>query len=177
MEEKHDTELDAMRSIHETLGGLLDDETRARVLQWAAKRHGIAVHSGSAVEAPGQSSTAPQTNRNFSDFPSLFDAARPRSGEDRALVAGYWFQIAQGQGDLDSQSLNTTLKNMGHGDSNITASLTRLQRRRPTLVLQVRKSGRSRQARKKYRLTDAGVRAVERMIRGESDDTAEEAAD
>jgi hypothetical protein len=43
-----------------------------------------------------------------------------------------------------------------------------LQGRKPALVRQVAKSGRTRQARKKYKLTTAGISAVRAMIaRGE----------
>jgi DNA-binding PadR family transcriptional regulator len=50
--------------------------------------------------------------------------------------------------------------------SNITTALSSLIERKPQLVIQTRKSGNSKQARKRYRLTDAGIRAVERMISG-----------
>lgn len=161
MDEKQDSELEAMRLIHETLEGLADEDARRRVLHWAAGRYGTDIRNS----APGTTPES-QTGRGFSDFPSLFDAARPRTGEERALVAAYWFQTAQGHADLDSQSVNTALKNMGHGDTNITSSFSRLQRRRPALILQVQKSGRARQARKKYRLTAAGSREVEGMLAG-----------
>jgi hypothetical protein len=36
----------------------------------------------------------------------------------------------------------------------------------PRLVLQLKKSGKSQQARKRYKLTTAGITEVERMIKG-----------
>jgi DNA-binding PadR family transcriptional regulator len=36
--------------------------------------------------------------------------------------------------------------------------------RKPALVIQTRKGGSSKQARKRYRLTGEGIRAVEKMI-------------
>jgi hypothetical protein len=63
--------------------------------------------------------------------------------------------------------LNTNLKNLGHGLSNVTDALTSLINRKPSFVLQTAKSGKSRQARKKYKLTRAGLDEVRRMIQGQ----------
>jgi len=43
-------------------------------------------------------------------------------------------------------------------------------KKRPGLARQVQKTGTSKQARKKYRLTDAGIRQVQKMLAGESND-------
>jgi len=45
--------------------------------------------------------------------------------------------------------------------------LTQLIVRKPALVIQTHKSGSTKQARKRYRLTNEGLRAVERMLAGE----------
>jgi hypothetical protein len=55
---------------------------------------------------------------------------------------------------------------LGHGLINITAALDDLREAKPALVLQVGKSGKSRQARKTYKLTIAGIKSVEEMIGG-----------
>jgi translation elongation factor EF-Ts len=57
---------------------------------------------------------------------------------------------------------------MGHHVSNITDAMNELQRQKPQLAVQLRKSGTSKQARKTYRITTEGVKAAEIMIRGES---------
>lgn len=84
----------------------------------------------------------------------------------KPLVVGYWFQVLQGEQDLDGFQINKELKHLGHGVSNITTALSSLIDRKPQLVIQTRKSGNSKQARKRYRLTDAGIKAVERMLAG-----------
>jgi hypothetical protein len=81
-------------------------------------------------------------------------------------VASYWFQELQSQESLESQPVNTALKNLGHGVNDITSAFSGLMSRRPRLVIQVEKSGKSRQARKKYRMTDAGKKRVRAMIAG-----------
>ena len=46
--------------------------------------------------------------------------------------------------------------------------LEKLMKARPQLVIQLKKTGTSRQARKTYRLTTEGTRRVEAMVSGEA---------
>jgi hypothetical protein len=82
------------------------------------------------------------------------------------LVAGYWFGIIQKQTDFGAQDVNGELKHMGHGVHNITEAFNGLMNRSPQLVRQTKKAGTSKQARKRYALTDAGRKVVERMLAG-----------
>jgi hypothetical protein len=149
-----------MSDVAKALSGLEPDAIR-RVLKWATDRYQTRV-PGQAEGAGAEAAVAER--RSFADFPSFFDAANPQSGPDKALVAAYWFQVVKGQEDLDSSALNRELKNLGHPSTNITRDLDALIKRTPRLVIQVRKSGTTKQARKKYKLTREGIRAVERMI-------------
>jgi hypothetical protein len=100
------------------------------------------------------------------DLASLCDLARPDTDAERALVAGYWLQCTQGQTEFTAQAVNDELKNLGHGVSNITNAFSSLKDQKPALVIQVRKDGTSQQARKKYRVTAEGKKAVDLMVRG-----------
>jgi hypothetical protein len=154
-----DLEIQAMSAIAEALAGLSEDQAR-RVLKWALDRFQLRT-SGAHVPPVGET---PLPTRAFTDFPEFLDAANPQTGLDRVLAGAYWFQIAQGQEDWDSQTLNTSLKQLGYPSTNITRDLDALIKRTPRLVLQVRKEGTSRQARKRYKLTREGIRAVEAML-------------
>jgi hypothetical protein len=94
----------------------------------------------------------------------LFDSAAPKTDPERALVGGYWFQSVRDRADFQAQEVNTALKDVGQGIGNITEAFSALQERSPALVRQVAKSGRTRQARKKYKLTTAGTSAVRQML-------------
>ena len=157
-----DPEIQAMGDIARALETLDQDATR-RVLKWALERFQVRAVSGPGIVGGSAGSDALPT-RSFTDFPEIFDAANPQTGLDKVLVGAYWFQVVQGQEDWDSQSLNTSLKQLGHPSSNITRDLDALIKRTPRLVLQVRKEGTSRQARKRYKLTREGIRAVEAML-------------
>ena len=150
-------EITAMQKLAEALFGL-DTEATARVLRWAADRFKVASVLRSGSEP------AEQKEATFQDFASLYDSANPSTDAEKALVGGYWFQVIQGQQDLDAQQINAGLKNLGHGIGNITAAFNDLINRTPRLVIQTRKSGTAKQARKKYRLTVEGTRKVKEML-------------
>ena len=159
-------ELEAMRAIADAFSKL-DEPAIRRVLHWAndvfqSKAGAPMVHSERGVE--NLVVTAGLSLK--SKYPTLADffaAVSPIQEADKALVVGYWFQFIEGVPDLDGLTLNRELKHLGHGISNITSALDTLMSRKPALVIQTKKSGTSRQARKKYRLTLEGQRSVERM--------------
>jgi len=166
------TEISAMQRLVEALAGL-DRDAIARVLRWATERyevtcqralparHAAAPNDVLQTETPvGESSRPPR----FEHFADLYNAASPSTDSDRALVGGYWTQYCLGETDFVAQGINAALKDLGHQVSNITGAFDSLKAKRPALVLQVKKSGSTRQARKKYKLTAAGKTAVEDMI-------------
>lgn len=165
-----DPELKALAAVAEALASL-DEDAISRVLKWAAERFNVqlnrtALRVGPGVAGSSESQSAGGTTSSFADFHELFDAAQPANGPDKALLAAYWFQVTQGHEDLDSQTLNKELKNLGHPSTNITRDLDSLINRTPRYVMQVRKEGNSKQARKKYKVTREGIKAVERMLNG-----------
>ncbi len=166
-----DPELEAMTTIAGALDKITDDDKMvARVLRWARERYTGTAEPGAPI--PRAKPGAPDPGA-YEDVASLYSDASPRTEPERALVVGYWFQVHQGMKDFDSQRVNAELKNMGHGVGNITEAFSRLIARKPQYVIQTRKSGTARQARKLYRVTNEGVKRVQAMLGGQ----AEEATD
>jgi hypothetical protein len=170
-----DAEFAAMQTLFAALEPL-DDDARRRVVIYIVARLEIdapsnATHRSSAemrsnfeedVEIEKEQEVAPK----YSSFAELHDAAGPKTNADKALVAGYWLQVCQGGETFDGHSANRELKQLGHGLANITAAIDALKRQKPALALQLRKSGKSQQARKEYKISVAGIKAVETMING-----------
>lgn len=159
-------EVKAMGAVAAALDGL-DKAAVSRVLSWAAGSFDAPVGGQKAKSPPTKiegDSDSPVEVEEFASIADLYSAAQPKVDSDRALVAGYWYQFKVGQEDFASQTINTALKNLGHGVSNITKALETLKAQSPALVMQVRKSGSTQQARKKYKLTAAGKKAVELLI-------------
>jgi hypothetical protein len=165
-------ELDAMKSIAEALGSLEEAAVR-RVLRWANDKFGSRAAAAPHVDVPAQEqSAATSTGENgvpkFDDLADFYAATNPGSDAEKALAVGYWLQVVNGVGEFDSQSINKELKNLGYAVGNITNAFSNLAARKPALAIQTRKSGNSQQARKRYKLTVEGLKAVARMTNKES---------
>lgn len=152
----------------------LEEDVRSRVLEWAGRRYSIAFSAPSrtADRGPngGDSGEVESTDSDeggsgrFAHFADLIDAVNPTSDVDRALAGGYWFQVVQAEQSFQAQQVNNALKNVGHGVENIARALSNLQEHQPALVRQLSKSGRSKQARKTYKLTTAGVGEIKNRL-------------
>jgi hypothetical protein len=177
-----DPEIEAMSAVAGALAQL-DEDATGRVLRWAAERYGVGLavaRRGRAsdmglqdeetdLEPPDQetevsdqeiSAEAPE----FEHFAELYDAAGPTTDVDRVLVAGYWQQAIRGMPSFQALELHKELKNLGHTIGNVTDALTNNKERKPARILQLRKSGSTRQARKTYKLTHEGLVYVQGMI-------------
>jgi hypothetical protein len=171
-----DDELNSMQQIKAALTPL-DEVTRNRVLQWAISRFigttGIGLSPPLDQPAFGRPATITSSSQGFETFAELFEAAHPSTEKEKGLIAGYWVQICQSQPSFGSQALNDALKDLGHGVGNITDALSALKDERPALLLQLKKSGTSKQARKTYKLTQEGIRRVQGMLSGDDSAAAE----
>jgi hypothetical protein len=172
-----DAEVTAIANVNTALVGL-DPAVQHRVLRWANDRFGLPVQQtqqrkqGIPTASAGgeeEENGGAAAERTFADFASLYNEANPDTEADKALVAAYWLQVVQGNGDWTGFSANKELKHMGHGTDNITEAPRQLIDSTPHYVLQTHKSGKARQARKKYKLTNAGIRKVEQMISGDGE--------
>ena len=160
------SEIEVMGTIDKAMSGLSTDEAK-RVLRWAVDKFG---DDGIGLKDDGVDRRQDRVRETYERISDLMDAASPATIVDHVLVASYWFQAIKGQENFTGQEVNSELKDLGHPSSNITDSYNTLISRKPPAVRQVQKTGASRQARKKYRLTEVGIREVERMLRGQPTD-------
>jgi hypothetical protein len=177
-----DPEIEVMSVLVAALDKLDDDhDKRARVLRWAADRYGVSLAAppapakqdgaGSSLDTlsnPSQRVAEPTpravSERSFDDFVDLFDAVDPRTDVEKALTGAYWLQVISGQPTWQSLRVNNLLKDTGHGVANVTSALRVAQNRKPALVRQVHKSGKSVQSWKTYKLTTSGVAYMRRKL-------------
>jgi hypothetical protein len=160
-----DAEITAMSAVAKALEPL-DENVRRRVLSWAASRFGASLPL-SPKTSGAERQVVPigdAARGEFDNFAELFEAADPKTDKDRALVAAYWAQICQSQPTFPAQNLNASLKDLGHGLSNVTVALEALKDEKPALILQLKKSGTSKQSRKTYKLTVEGAKRVRQML-------------
>lgn len=170
------SEFKAIQVVHGALEPL-DTEAKTRVLTYIANLLGIdvrAIASGPVLTTSEAGDADPNRNAGqsndqastFSSFAELYAAAEPKSNGEKALVAGYWLQVFKGEESFTGASVNKELNNLGHKLANVTDSIDSTKNRKPMLMLQTRKSGSSKQARKLYQVSQAGIKRIEEMIRG-----------
>lgn len=159
-----DKELSAIQAALNALE-VLEGDTRQRAYDYVGERLGLNAAQTRVPTASSELADRPATSNSWGEFAELFAAAQPATDKERALVGGYWRQVCRGDEQFASQTINADLKNLGHGVGNIAEALGQLIDERPQLVLQLRKAGATKQARKTYKMTIAGRGRVEAMIR------------
>ena len=109
------------------------------------------------------SAEASKQTPNFPSFADLYAAAIPKSN---ALVAGYWLQKCEGAENFTRAAVQKELTHLGHKLPNVTDAINQMKSRKPMLILQLKKSGASKQARKLYKIALDGEQHVEDVIGG-----------
>lgn len=169
-ETQGDNELTAMAAVRDALSAL-DDETRARVLRWASERFQVALSPATRTPAPLRTAEPLRDSASDAvDLATLYHEVSPHTDAEKVLAVTYWLQRMEGQPDVDAFGVNSQLKQLGFGVGNVTRAFDNLTAMRPQPIMQTRKSGTSRQARKKFKITDQGVKTIERMRQGQSSD-------
>lgn len=147
----------------------LEPAERGRVLRWAGERFNTPFDKrdnkgAGKVKSKDDNGSADAITEGIGEF---YAEASPNTESERTLVVAYWVQERQDSGDFDSQAVNTELKHLGHGVSNITRAIDVLKKHKPQFVIQIQKSGKAKQARKRYKVTAAGKDEVKRILRRE----------
>ena len=157
--------IEAVKKIGEALKPL-DEAAASQALKWATELYAPRNVSGRVQAAVTMASANPSENLldSYGTLPDFYAACGPGTDAEKALVVGYWHQFREGAVDFDTQRVNTELKHMGYQIGNITRAFDNLESTQPRLVVQVRKLGNTKQARKRLKLTVEGKKVVEQML-------------
>lgn len=184
-------EIEAMGVIETALEGL-DDDARARVLNWAGDRYSVVpaapklrreairstrsfdsevdeLHSEEdgdledAAKEDGGRGAEPAPQVGFAHFAELFDHCSPDTDKQKFLVAAFWLQINLGKPSFNNTQINALLREQGHPIKRVNDVAEKLRQDRPVPLNQIAK-GKTMQAKKVLKLSVIGVRLVEQMI-------------
>ncbi|MYB39948.1 hypothetical protein F4X86_01465 [Candidatus Saccharibacteria bacterium] len=161
-------EVQAISDIYRILGGL-DEDTCLRVLTLAISKFGTGSNqqAPSALVTPHQgvsNNSSELSESGFDSFAELYDAFNAANETEQALIAAYWVQKVEGSTSWQSLAPNKLLKDTGYGIENITRALSGSIDRKPKHIVQLKKDGKSKQARKTYKLTSAGIKYVKSRL-------------
>jgi hypothetical protein len=120
-----------------------------------------------ARRRPGRPKGSTSARRAGQQIGSLIQGWTPETMAERALLGAY--ALAKGKPDrtVTSQAINAELKRNGLPVPNITRAIESNLRARPPLMVQKKKMGTTRQARKQYAITPEGVQFVEGKLGGD----------
>ena len=171
--ESQDDELSAIQGILKILEPF-DEKSKDRIYVYVRDRIGVRTEDTRSVgrvrlcEASsggsGNADDGKSVMGEYESFAELHDAAQPNTDAERVLIAAYWLQECEGESSFVGYSVNRALKDLGHGVSNVTNAIDKLKNQKPALVIQLKKSGKSKQARKTYKVTAAGNSAVSEVL-------------
>ncbi|HEU4562752.1 MAG TPA: hypothetical protein VFS20_33285 [Longimicrobium sp.] len=142
--------------------------TRSAPTRARASDEGDGEGGTATEEAPrrrGRPKGSTNARRAGGSTATLIERWRPETMAERALLGAY--VLARGRADrtVTSQAINAELKRNGLPVPNITRAIESNLRARPPLMVQKKKMGTTRQARKQYALTQEGVDLVESKLR------------
>lgn len=96
---------------------------------------------------------------------SIIERWKPETMAERALLGAFVLARGRPERTVTSQAINAELKRNGLPVPNITRAIESNLRARPPLMVQKKKMGTTRQARKQYALTQEGADLVEAKLR------------
>jgi hypothetical protein len=123
---------------------------------------------------PRGSGTGRRGPRGGMAMPSLLGQWQPETMAERALMGAYTLSRGKADKTVTSQAINAELKRAGIPVPNITRAIESNLRAKPPLMVQKKKMGTTRQARKQYAITPEGVEFVESRLQGSGGQEGEE---
>ena len=167
---KHDPELKAMQDVYATLEPL-DENAKKRVISWISEKFslGNTLQVNKANRAKGQQSEINEL-KTISSIGELFAVTSPRTDMDKVLVVSAFLQEKFEKAELTGREINGELHNLGHRVSNVTVAILNLMKRKPQLMIQTKKEGKSQQSQKKYRVSSEGLKVVTELLSNTNND-------
>ncbi len=168
-----DPEIKALNDCYAALKGIEPDAIE-RTLVWLTKKFAIKPTS-SVVAAPHKPEAHAENTVAAGDSGSVGNGSDiltfPTPGEflaglnltndnERALAVAAYLQKKEPDCELSGFVVNKELRHAGHGLENITRAIQVWVDSRPQLMIQLRKSGTTRQAKKNYKVTGEGFKWV-----------------
>lgn len=165
-------ELSAMQSIAQIVADLTPAERR-RIAAWfyeyasqeydaqtegcgCACQHGAEADEQTSSEVTAEAVEEQAAPDPMESFESLYQAIAPKTGMQKAVVAGYWLQRTQGQESWKASEVNKLLKQIDVKVSSISIVLTNATKMADPLIEQLGRLGDGERSRKTFCLTQKG---------------------
>ena len=177
-----DPEIDALSQVYDSLIGLNHAQIR-RIIAWCSSRFGLLEEKPTVeatepeMEAPVEPAEAsekpveiepeqiePTGFMKFNTVKDLFFASDVRNVTSKILLVAAFLHEKDNSKEFSSYEINTRLKQVGDGVQNITNSINKLLDKEPPLLMQTEKMGDTKQAKRKFRITEEGLRIAKNYL-------------
>jgi hypothetical protein len=158
--------LDEINAAVSSYDPVMKERARDLLLKQAFGIDVTHVHSSSQAVADPESRGTRTDAGAAAPFSTLIEKWTPDTQADWALLGAYYFQRIVGEQNVTGFQVNRELKQHGYGATNITDSFTANMQAEPARMHQTRKAGKSKQAKKLYLVTTAGMKYVEDRLSG-----------
>jgi hypothetical protein len=161
-----DPEIEIMNEIYRSLKNL-DEHARQRVIKWIIDKYSLDLIKHDVinpVETKENIFVSQFDLKSFKSVAEIFSKARPKNDIEKVLIISAYLQETKLGSELTGREINRGLNLLGHGVRNITSTIGALINRKPQLMIQTRKEGKTKQAQKKYKVTAEGLALATKMI-------------
>ncbi len=145
----------------------LDENARQRIIDWVIEKLSIDISKHKIVKSEKNQEMVSAQGLGIKSFKSvshIFAKARPKNDVEKVLIIAAYLQETKVDAELTGREINKKLYVLGHGVRNITSTIGSLINKKPQLMIQTRKEGKTKQAQKKYKVTEEGLAAARKMI-------------
>ena len=171
-----DPEIEAIVKSYEVIKDL-DSASKRRVITWLVNKFDLSgempatkgissvMGKNSALAGPGMvEMELPEDLTGFETAENLYNQIATKTEPEKVLVVAAYLQEKLHLTELGGRRINTELKRMNQGVKNITAAISSLTKKTPPLMSQNKKEGASPQAKKKYHVTEEGIKKVNEAL-------------
>jgi hypothetical protein len=127
-----------------------------------------AVPANQKNDLNNESSTKGLGLKRFKSIENLFLGANTDTVASRIILAAAFLQEKMNYTELSSYDINSRLKKMGYGVTNITNAINGLLNKRIPLMEQTRKEGDTKQSKRKFVVTEEGLKLAKTYLKGVS---------
>lgn len=126
------------------------------------KRHGRPPQKTQPTPQPEQ--TAVTGFMKFDTVEDLFFSSNVRTVASKILLVAAYLKEKDNLNEFSSFDINSRLKKIGYGVKNITNSINTLIDKTPPLLIQTGKMGDTKQAKRKFQITEEGLRIARNYL-------------
>jgi hypothetical protein len=184
-----DPEISAMNDVLDTLTNL-DNGQRKRIVDWISARFKLKGAGTLQVPGEGQTAAAPEIappvelmpeikrtrkprakrtdEKDITDYETvldLFSEANVKKVSSKILLMGAYLQEKLKFEEISSFDINSRLKRIKHGVTNISSSINGLLKKTPKVFEVIEKPGEEKVTRRKFRVTEEGLKQARSFLK------------